>query len=492
MSESKTLYKQLLKSTTLFGGVQVFNIIVSILRSKAIAIFIGPAGMGIAGLFTSTIDVIFTATSLGLGTSGVKSISQDNSELKVNGEINKTISVLKQLMWYTGIFGGLLTLFFSSWLSEFTFGNNFYTWHFAWLAITLLFKNISSSNFTILQGTGKLKELAKANFYGSLLGLLITLPFYYYFGIDAIVPSIIIAAFVTMLISIFYSKKIKSNKKMIPLKNLFTEGKSLIQLGVMLSLSGLITTITAYLLQIYISHSTGLNQVGYYLAGMTLLNSYVGVIFTSMSTDYFPRLSAVANVEMKIRNLVKHQATIAILIISPLICLFIPFASFIVKTLYSPQFVVIVSMTIFGILGMLFRAVSWTMGYILIAKGDSKMFIKTSVFFNLLFLAMNIFAFSNWGLEGLGVSFCVYYMIHFFVLKALTFKIYNFYFDSEFYKLFLFSLMIGLSVLCVNFFEDSILKVALLIVLVFSSILFSAIQLNKKVDIMNVFNKLKK
>lgn len=492
MSESKILYKQILKSTALFGGVQVFNIIVSIFRSKAIAVFIGPAGMGIAGLLSSTIDVIYTVTSLGLGTSGVKSISQDNAVVHPNLELNKTVNVLKQLMFFTGILGLLLTLFFSSWLSEFTFGNDIYTWSFVWLSFTLLFKNISSSNYAILQGMGKLKQLAKANFYGSFFGLLITLPFYYYLGVDAIVPAIIISTICTMLFSIFYSNQLKLNAGKTPLKNLFFEGKGLIQLGVMLSISGLMTTATAYLLQIYISHSTGVNQVGFYIAGMTLLNSYVGIIFTSMSTDYFPRLAAVANDEMKIRNVVEHQAIIAVLIITPLICLFIPFAPLIIKILYSSQFTVIVSMITYGVLGMLFRAVSWSMGYVLIAKGDSKIFIRTSLFFNSLSLIMNVFAFSYWGLEGLGISFCIYYIFHFLVLKVLTFKIYNFYFNAQFYKLFGYASLICFAVLGVNYFENGLYKIITLVILAFISLLFSIIQLNKKIDLMSFFQKLKK
>lgn len=492
MSESKILYRQILKSTTLFGGVQVFNIIVSILRSKAIALFIGPVGMGIAGLLSSTIDVIYTATSLGLGTSGVKSISQDNATLQPNLELNKTVSVLKQLMWFTGIFGALLTLFFSSWLSKFTFGNNIYTWSFVWLSFTLLIKNISNSNYAVLQGMGKLKQLAKANFYGSFFGLLITLPFYYYLGTDAIVPAILISTTCTMLISIFYSNQLKLDAVKVPLTKIFLEGKGLIQLGVMLSLSGLMTTATAYLLQIYISNSAGVTQVGFYIAGITLLNSYVGIIFTSMSTDYFPRLAAVANDHMKIKNVVEHQAVIAVLIITPLICLFIPFAPLIIKILYSSEFTVIVSMITYGVLGMLFRAVSWSMGYVLIAKGDSKIFIRTSLFFNVLSLIMNVVAFTYWGLEGLGISFCIYYFIHFLVLKTLTFKIYNFYFDADFYKLFGYASLICFSILGANYFEYSLIKIVTLVILTFISLLFSIIQLNKKINLLSFFQKLKK
>jgi PST family polysaccharide transporter len=42
-------------------------------------------------------------------------------------------------------------------------------------------------------------------------------------------------------------------------------------------------------------------EVGFYTAGFTLLNSYVGIIFTVMSTDYFPRLSSISDDNVKVR-----------------------------------------------------------------------------------------------------------------------------------------------------------------------------------------------
>jgi len=45
MSEQPNSYKQIVKATSLFGGVQVFNIIISIIRSKFIAVLLGPTGM---------------------------------------------------------------------------------------------------------------------------------------------------------------------------------------------------------------------------------------------------------------------------------------------------------------------------------------------------------------------------------------------------------------------------------------------------------------
>jgi O-antigen/teichoic acid export membrane protein len=84
MNQNKNSYRQIMKATSLFGGVQVINIIIQIIRSKAIAILLGPAGIGLLGLFNTTILVIGNLTNFGLGISGVKDISQaNNTENKV-------------------------------------------------------------------------------------------------------------------------------------------------------------------------------------------------------------------------------------------------------------------------------------------------------------------------------------------------------------------------------------------------------------------------
>ena len=58
MTEEQTSYRQIMKATSLFGGVQVFSIIITIIRTKFIAVLLGPLGMGIAGLLTTTTTFI--------------------------------------------------------------------------------------------------------------------------------------------------------------------------------------------------------------------------------------------------------------------------------------------------------------------------------------------------------------------------------------------------------------------------------------------------
>jgi hypothetical protein len=116
----------------------------------------------------------------------------------------------------------------------------------------------------------------------------------------------------------------------------------------------------------------------FYTAGFTLLNSYVGIYFTVMSTDYFPRLSSISDDNVKVRASVIQQSFISILIITPIVILFLTFITVIVKVIYTLNLFLLYRWFV-GILAMLFRAVLVN-GFILIAKGDSKMFTNSCSF----------------------------------------------------------------------------------------------------------------
>ena len=335
----------------------------------------------------------------------------------------------------------------------------------------------------ILQGLQKLGNLAKANLVGNTVGLLITVPLYYFFRIDAIVPAIIIASLISFAITLYYTNKTKVEKVPLTNKEAFSEGKDMIQLGVTLSVSSVITLLAAYIIQIYISNEGGVDVVGFYNAGMVILNTYVGLVFNAMSTDYFPRLSAVSNAIEKIRNIVFEQAYIAVLLIVPIIVVFVAFAPFFITLLYSQEFTPTVQFVSWGILGMLFKAVSFSLGYIIIAKGDSKVFIKTAIGFNSILVFMNIIGYTYWGLEGLGISYFIYFIIHFIVVWLITYYRYNFTFKKEFYYIFGISIVLcGVSFL-LSYLEDDVLKYVSLSVMILISSIFSVYYIDKKIAI---------
>ncbi len=487
MNDNQQSYRKVLNATSLFGGVQFINIILRLIRSKAIALLIGPIGMGISNLLLTTMELINGLTNLGLERSAVKDISLANTNSN-SKSVAITISILKKLVWLTITVGVILMVLSAPWLSEIAFGNKDYTISFRWISIALLFKQLSSSQLAILQGLRKLKSLAKANLLGNFIGLLITLPLYYYYKIDAIVPAIIIATFMSFVFTYYYSHKLDIESVTISRKEAVSEGKGMINLGVMLSLSSLITLLVAYIIRIYIGSANeteelGLIDVGLYSAGFVILNSYVGIIFNAMGTDYFPRLSEIANDIKKLRKTVLEQATVAILLITPIIVVFLACAPFIIVILYSHEFSPIVAMVTWGILGMIFKAVSWSMGYMIIAKGDSKVFIKTAIGFNTILLSINIIGYHFGGLEGVGISFFIYYIIHFIAIRIITYYRYDFYFEKGFYKIFTFTVIMCFLAFSITLIPSSILKNSLMIGLIVVSCWYSYKELDKKIGV---------
>ena len=174
-SNERKGYRTAFKATSLFGGVQVVTILIGILKSKLVAVWLGATGFGIMGLFNSSISLISSITNLGLQSSAVReiaTISADNDILK----FSRLIKAISRWVWFTGLFGALVTICLSSWLSRLIFNSDKFVFSFALLAVVVLLTGLYSNHYALLQGTRKLKFMALANVYGALIGFLCSVP----------------------------------------------------------------------------------------------------------------------------------------------------------------------------------------------------------------------------------------------------------------------------------------------------------------------------
>src|SRR5215471_6733544 len=72
----KHTYGQILKSSVLIGGSSVLNIGIGIVRTKAMAVLLGPAGFGLMSLYGSIADLAVSIASMGVNSSGVRQIAE--------------------------------------------------------------------------------------------------------------------------------------------------------------------------------------------------------------------------------------------------------------------------------------------------------------------------------------------------------------------------------------------------------------------------------
>ena len=69
-------YKSIFRGTSVLGGVQVFLVLVNLVRGKFVALLLGPEGMGISNLFNTSSATIQRFASLGLNLAIVREVAE--------------------------------------------------------------------------------------------------------------------------------------------------------------------------------------------------------------------------------------------------------------------------------------------------------------------------------------------------------------------------------------------------------------------------------
>ena len=490
--ENKAGYKTAFKSTSLFGGVQFITIIISLARSKVVAIWLGPAGFGLLSLFNTVLNLIFSITNLGLASSGVRDIAQANS----TGDailLSQTVKAVERWSFVLGIIGLLITCFLSSLLSKWTFDNNCHVLSFVLLSVVILFMSIYRGNYAIIQGTRHLSYLAKSSILGAILSFLFSLPLFYFLREDGIVYSLIISAVVTFIISFYYKKKIKIRDVEQSFVESYSIGISAIKLGLMMSISAISVCLVEYIVKIFIANLGGITDVGFYQAGWVLNVSYLGLVFTAMATDYFPRLSLAVTDSRKVKSQVNEQAEIAILILGPLIIGMILFLPLLIRILYSDAFLVIVPMTRWLLVGSLIKAGSWAISFVFLAKGDGKVYLFNELGIKLFNLPCYLLFYYYFGLTGIGIAYICNYLVYFAWVAIASYKKYKFKYKLVFWRLLIITFLFSLLSCFIHYLAFNIVWNYIIGSICFCfSLLFSIYELNKRLNILEMLSNLKK
>lgn len=484
MEDSRNSYSGILKAISLFGGVKVFQILVTIIRSKIIAVLLGPGGMGISGLLQSTADTVRSIVCCGLDVSAVKSISASKDNY------SQTVITLRRLIWFTGTAGLIATFFLAPWLSDMAFGNRNYIAAFRIVSVSLLVGQINVGQTAVLQGTFHYKDMAKSSFYGSLVGLVIVVPIYYFFGVKGIPFVIVISSIIALCFSHHYSRKIVIEKIELTKDEFRKKSKEMLTLGLSLSVVGIVNSVTAYLLRIFISREGGVDAVGLYNAAFAIANTYIGMVLMSMTTDYIPRLSSCMGDKKQICELVNKQIVILCILVLPLAAAFMVFIKPVVILLYSSRFLPIMEMLLWVMLGMFFRGISWAFSYSFVARGDSTVFFVNEIVTAIYTLLFSILGYKYLGIEGLGVAFVLSYLIYVIQLFILCRIRISYTMDTERIKLlFVCFTLLVVCFLTARLINGVVLKYILGGILTLMSVAFAYVELSKRVDVKGMFSK---
>lgn len=404
MAQPSGDYKGIFKSTFLFSFVQIVNIVTKVAVNKVVAIVLGAEGLGIISLYNSAINMLKSGCGLGIKQSAVRDVAEANEEKDIK-RISEIISVTNKVVLFTALLGIVVTIISSPLLSKYSFGSAEFILPFVILSVAVALNIYAEGQMAVITGMRRLRDLAKVNIIGSLVGLVSSIPLYFFLGKDGIVPSLIVAALCLFIVTKLYVHRIRIEHVNMTLSYTFQKSKPMVQMGSVLMLAGFAGLAFDLLVSSFIRYEGGFETVGYFQAGATIITGYFGIVLTAMTTDYYPRICGVNKDNDALNVELNKQVSAGIMLIFPLAVCFVYLAPLFISFLYSDDFAVSIQYTDYAIFGTILIVASNCMGMIFMAKMASRLYLILVLVTLLGQFCFYVPLYHYWGLRGLGVSY---------------------------------------------------------------------------------------
>ena len=404
-------YGQILKSSSIIGGAQGLNLLIGMVRTKLVALLLGPSGVGLVGLYQSATALLGTLAGLGITKSGVRQIA----EAAGSGDeerVGRTVCVLRRTCWLTGFLGMVLTVALARPLSVWTFGNGERAVPMAILGLTFLLGSISGGQMSLIQGFRRISDLARLQVWSAAASTIISIGLYGWLGERGIVPVLLVSALLNLGLSWWFARRVAVPAARVTWGETFTEARGLIGLGLAFMWSGLLAAAVTLATRAMILRGFGMEANGIYQAAWGISGLFAGFILGAMGADFYPRLTEAAHDNCEVNRLVNEQTEVGMLLALPGLLGTLVFSPLVIRIFYSAKFTEAAELLPWFLLGVWGRVVSWPLGYIQLAKGAARWFAVTETVFSLLHLGMVWAGLRGVGLKGAAVAYAALYGLY--------------------------------------------------------------------------------
>jgi antigen flippase len=406
-SSGGSSYGQILRSSSIIGGAQAISFIIGLARTKFVALVIGPSGIGLVGLYLSTIGVVKTFAQFGINQSGVREVAVAAGD-QDQERIAATVKTLRRVCWFTGIFGWALAVALAWPLSQWTFGSNRHALAISILGSVVFLELVSGGQKALLQGVRRVGDLAKLQIAFALISTLLAVGLYWWLREDGIVPVIIITSVVQLGASWWFARQVQVATVEQNWRQTLAVCRALFRLGASFMYGALLVALLGLVIRSLLLREVGIEGVGFYQAAWALSGMFGSFILQAMSMDFYPRLTAVVQDNKAANRLVNEQVEIGILLAMPGLILAAASAPWIVQLLYSRDFAESGKLLPWFLLGTLGQVVSWPVGMIPVAKAATGYIYLSRTTAALLHVGLAFLLVRAFGVVGAAAAFGIF------------------------------------------------------------------------------------
>lgn len=401
------------------GGAQAVTYLVGLLRVKAVAVLLGPAGVGIVGLYTSVMSTASEISGLGLQRSAVRSIAIAEGQGDA-AAVARAIRMLRRLCWLTGVLGWLGCAALALPLSRLMFQSSEHAWALALLGATVLLGAINGGQVTLLRGLRRIGDIARVQIASALINSVAIIALYAWLRERGIVPVLLVSAVISLVTSWHFVRRVQVDDVTMSWRQAVDEARPMVSLGIALMLSSALATVLEFYTRTLLSRNDGLEAVGIYQAAWSLSGMFAGFVLKAMGTDFLPRLAAIIADRDAAAREINQQTEIGILLSLPGLLGTLVFAKWVIWLLYSAKFAAAADVLVWMTLGVFGRVVSWPLGYIQVAMNAKRWYMATEVFFIAFQAVLVAWWVPQYGAAGAAYAFFACFVAYFFAMVLVA------------------------------------------------------------------------
>lgn len=411
MSEGNS-YRHILRSTTIIGGAAVFNILVGLLRTKVVAVVLGPAGLGLIGLLQNLMGTATVLSSLGFGSAGTRQIA----EAAGAGDARAVATARRALFWGTlglAASGAIAVWLLRRVLAEKILDDAGLAAAVGWLAIGVALSVASGSQGALLKGLRCIGDLVRISILAALLSTALGIGALWQWGEQGVLAFVLSAPLANFLLGHWFVSRLpKTPAPRVPLSGLVEQWKTLARLGTAFMVASLVVAIGHLAVRAIVQRDLDAEALGQFQAAWMISMTYIGFVLNAMSTDYYPRLTATIGDHATANRMVNEQTEVAMLLAGPVLLAMLGLAPWIVELLYSREFADAVDVLRWQVLGDILKVASWPLGFIILAAGDGRTFMGSEALATVAFVGLTWIGLPMMGVEATGVAFLGMYLLY--------------------------------------------------------------------------------
>lgn len=407
----------LIKTSVLTAVSTLVTAISGFVINKVIAMYIGPSGLAVVGQLQNFMSIV-TTFSNGAITSGIVKYTAEYRTIEQKQKIFSTsiaVSLCCSLIISLLLFG------FSGYLSELILKDAKYSSVFIVLGITIFLFALNTILMSILNGQKEIKKYILVNISGSVFSLFFTSFLIMQLNLMGALYAMVVNQSVIFFVTLAFV--VKSSWFKLEYFKQGADKESLVKLAKysLMAITSVLTVPVSHLIvRNYIGENLSWDDAGYWQGIWYISTMYLMLVTTSLGVYYLPRLSEIQdNLELK-KEILNGYKIIMPIVIALALAIYV-LREFVVYIAFSDKFLPMLELFKWQLIGDVIKIASWLLGYLMLAKAMTKVFIYTEIGFSVLFVLLSIVFIDSFGLVGITYAFSVNYFLY-LIMMILIFR----------------------------------------------------------------------